>query len=112
MAAPCPIWPDSRPTWRARVAKRCVELMGPPWVSTYTMLKSLNVKIVEKSTTIASTGFSSGSVTSQKRATGPAPSASAASYSSRGMETSPARIVMAKKGRPRQTLTTTTAVIA
>ena len=43
------------------------------------MLKSLNVKIVEKSTTMASTGRRSGSVTCQKRAAGPAPSASAAS---------------------------------
>jgi len=57
-------------------------------------------------------GLSIGSVMYQKRAPGPAPSASAASYSSRGMDTSPARMVMAKKGSPRQTLTTTTAVIA
>jgi len=74
-----PICPDSRPTWRVSVAKRCVELMGPPFVSTYTMLKSLKVKIVEKRMTMASTGLSSGSVTCQKRAAGPAPSASAAS---------------------------------
>ena len=76
------------------------------------MLKSLKVKIVEKRTTTASTGLSSGSVMYQKRVTGPAPSASAASYSSRGIDTSPARIVMAKNGSPRHTLTTTTAVIA
>ena len=53
--------------------------MGPPWVSTYTMLKSLNVKMVEKSTTTASTGLSIGSVMCQKRAFAPAPSAWAAS---------------------------------
>ena len=76
------------------------------------MLKSLKVKIVEKSTTIASTGLSSGSVTCQKRDMGPAPSASAASYSSLGMDTRPARMVMAKNGSPRQTLTATTADIA
>ena len=55
------------------------------------MLKSLNVKIVEKSTTMASTGLSSGSVTCQNRESGPAPSASAASYSSLGMSCRPAR---------------------
>ena len=43
------------------------------------MLKSLNVKIVENSTTMASTGLSMGSVTYQKRDPGPAPSACAAS---------------------------------
>ena len=43
------------------------------------MLNSLKVKMVEKSTTMASTPLSSGSVTYQKRAIGPAPSASAAS---------------------------------
>ena len=43
------------------------------------MLKSLKVKIVEKRMTMASTGLSSGKVTCQKRAAGPAPSASAAS---------------------------------
>ena len=43
------------------------------------MLKSLNVKIVEKSSTTASTGFRSGSVTCQKRSKEEAPSTSAAS---------------------------------
>jgi len=73
------------------------------------MLKSLKVKIVEKRTTTASTGLSNGSVMYQKaRHRSPRPSASAASYSSRGIDTSPARIVMAKNGSPRHTLTTTT----
>ena len=76
------------------------------------MLKSLNVKIVENRTTTASTGFSNGSVTFQKRAVGPAPSDSAASYSSLGIETRPARMVIAKNGSPRHTLTATTAAIA
>ena len=43
------------------------------------MLKSLKVKMVENSTTMASTGLSIGRVTYQKRAIGPAPSVSAAS---------------------------------
>src|SRR6266852_8100048 len=76
------------------------------------MLKSLNVKMVEKRITMASTGLSRGSVTYQNRATRPAPSACAASYSSFGIETSPARMVMTKKGRPRQIFTTITAVMA
>ena len=76
------------------------------------MLKSLKVKMVEKSTTTASTGLSSGSVMCQKRALAPAPSASAASYSSFGMATRPARMVMAKNGRPRQMLTVMTAAMA
>src|SRR6266852_3110299 len=76
------------------------------------MLKSLNVKMVEKRITMASTGLSRGSVTYQNRATRPAPSACAASYSSFGIETSPARRVMTKKVRPRQIFTTITAVMA
>ena len=51
-------------------------------------------------------------MTCQKRPTGPAPSDSAASYSSRGMATRPARRVMAKNGRPRQVFTRTTVNIA
>src|SRR2546422_3459379 len=62
-------------------------LTGPPRVSTYTILKSLKVKIVENRMTTARTGLRSGNVTCQNRPHGPAPSTSAASWNSRGIET-------------------------
>src|SRR5438128_11562279 len=86
--------------------------IGPPLVRTYTMLKSASVKIVENRITTASTGCRSGTVTYQKRPTGPAPSDSAASYSSRGIATRPASIVLAKNGRPRHVFTSITANMA
>ena len=61
------------------MAKRWVLLTGPPPVSTCTMLKSANVKIVENRITTASTGFKSGSVTLRNRPHELAPSTSAAS---------------------------------
>ena len=76
------------------------------------MLKSAKVKIVEKRITTASTGLIRGSVTCQKRPHELAPSTSAASWNSRGTAIRPASTVMAKKGRPRQTLTVMTAAIA
>ena len=112
IAAPWPRLPPWRPTWYARVAKRWVVLIGPPRVSTWTMLKSAKVKIVEKRITTASTGLMRGRVTCQKRPHELAPSTSAASWNSRGTAISPASTVMAKKGRPRQTLTAMTAAIA
>ena len=53
-----------------------------------------------------------GRVTCQKRPHELAPSTSAASRNSRGTAIKPASTVMAKKGRPRQTLTTMTAAMA
>ena len=76
------------------------------------MLKSPNVKMVEKRMTTASTGLISGRVTCQKRPHEPAPSTSAASWYSRGTAIRPASTMMAKNGSPRQTLTTMTAAIA
>jgi hypothetical protein len=86
--------------------------MGPPRVSTWTMLKSPKVKMVENRITTASTGLIRGRVTCQKRLHEPAPSTSAASRYSRGTAINPASTVIAKKGRPLQTLTTMTAAIA
>src|SRR2546428_13447437 len=82
--------------------------IGPPLVRTYTMLKSASVKIAEKRITTASTGVRSGTVTYQKRPTGPAPSDSAASYNSRGIAPRPARSAIAKNGRPRLAVTRST----
>ena len=76
------------------------------------MLKSAKVKIVEKRMTTASTGLIRGRVTCQKRPHELAPSTSAASWNSLGTAISPASTVMAKKGRPRQTLTAMTAAMA
>ena len=57
-------------------------------------------------------GRSNGKVMCQKRASTPAPSTWAASYSSSGTDCSPASSMMAKNGIPRQTLVKTTAAIA
>ena len=76
------------------------------------MLKSASVKIAENRITTASTGLTRGTVTCQKRPTGPAPSDSAASYSSFGMATRPASSVIAKNGKPRHVLTRITVNIA
>src|SRR4029453_10998080 len=76
------------------------------------MLKSASVKIVENRITTASTGLSSGTVMYQKRPMALAPSDSAASYIARGSATRPASRQIAKNGRPRQVLTSTTVNMA
>src|SRR3990172_12495491 len=68
--------------------------------------KSEKVWMTEKTTTTMVIGLSSGQVTCQKRRQALAPSREAASWRSGLIVWSPARSVIAKKGMPRQVLTT------
>jgi hypothetical protein len=68
--------------------------------------KSEKVWITEKTTTTRVTGLRRGHVTCQKRCHPLAPSSEAASCRSGLMVCSPASSVIAKKGMPRQVLTT------
>ena len=74
--------------------------------------KSLNVQIVESSTTMITMFRMPGSVTWRKRPTAVAPSTAAASYSSPGIAFMPARKLIPKNGKPRQTLTAITEPMA
>src|SRR5579884_1052689 len=91
IAAALPRSPVASPSLNASVARSWVVFIGPPCVSTKTVAKSLLVITSEKRSTVARTGRSSGSVIAQKRPIAPTPSTVAASYSSCGTVTRPAR---------------------
>ena len=69
------------------------------------MSKFANVAMVEKSMVMAMMFRIIGSVMKRSRCRAVAPSMAAASYSSPGMDVSPARNMIMKKGVPIQTLT-------
>src|SRR5204863_4479563 len=74
--------------------------------------KSEKVWITENTTTTSVTGISNGQVTCQNRCQALAPSSAAASCRSGLMVCNPASSVIAKKGMPRQVLTSTAHHIA
>src|SRR5881396_3993115 len=76
------------------------------------MLKSLMVRMNDRTIVTISTCLSPGSVTCRKRCQAPAPSTEAASYSSRGIACIPARYDTPKNGNARHQLATITAAMA
>lgn len=85
---------------------------GPPRVSRKITGNMLKVQMVESRTTVVETGRSPGSVTWRKRCQAVAPSISAASYCSEGIDCSPPSRATIMNGTPSQTLTAITENLA
>src|SRR5262245_21004804 len=82
-----------------------VLLEGPPRVSRYTTFMSVKVNTVPKRMATVRMGSIMGMVIWKALASGPAPSMSAASWTSAGIDVSPARRMTVEKGRSRHTCT-------
>ena len=104
-AAPNGISPDSIPTLKEYDANKCVEFLGPPWVSTRTISKLANVTIIENNTVIEMIFLIIGMVTCINFCQALAPSIEAASYKSSGIDFNAAKYMIRKNGAPTQTLT-------
>src|SRR5512132_184769 len=82
-----------------------VALPGPPWVRTYTTLRSDSVKTVSDRKPLMRLGQIIGVTMWRNRWKKEQPSTRAASSTSVGTDVNPARRTMAEKGKDRQTLT-------
>src|SRR3982074_2164153 len=82
-----------------------VALPGPPWVRTYTTLRSDSVNTVSNRKPMMRMGKIIGVTTWRNRWRNEQPSTRAASSTSVGTEVNPARRTMAEKGKDLQTLT-------
>src|SRR2546427_2360781 len=112
IAAPCPKSAPKIPRWNASVGSTCVVLAGPPPVRMYTTPRSVAVYTTPNSTATATTGSSNGNSTWNKRRQNPAPSTTAASTISCGIDASPASTITVAKGKIRQACTMMMAVRA
>jgi hypothetical protein len=82
-----------------------VALPGPPWVRTYTTLRSDSVKTVSNRKPMMRIGKIIGVTMWRNRWKKEQPSTLAASSTSVGTDVNPARRTIAEKGKDRQTLT-------
>src|SRR4030095_15439212 len=82
-----------------------VALPGPPWVRTYTTLRSDSVNTVSHRNAMMRIGKIIGVTMWRNRWKKEQPSTLAASSTSVGTEVNPARRTMAENGKDRQTLT-------